>query len=160
MSDSPQLSTPNGTAEAEKAARHRARLANHHWLMLAGSVTIVVLACLLQIRPDQRIQLRWGPPLPLPELCASKVYWGIECPGCGLTRSCISLARGDFWQAWYLNRFSWLLAIVLLAQFPYRLWSLWMLERRGVSTAKWPDWFGYALVLVLVGNWLLRMFGI
>lgn len=168
-SDSPQLNDPQSldagrqaTAllPAEKAARNRARLMNHHWLMLTGSTVIVVLACLLQIRPDQRIQLRWAPGLPLPEVCASKVYFGVDCPGCGLTRSFISLARGDIWRAWSLNRFSWLLAVALLAQFPYRVWSLWMLEQSSVPTATWRDWIGFSLVALLLANWMLKMCGI
>lgn len=153
-------STDVGIQLEETAARNRVRLRNHHWLMLSASTLIVILACLLQIRSDQRVQLRWGPEIPLPEACVSKVYFGIECPGCGLTRSFISLTRGDIWQAWSLNRFSWLLAIALVAQFPYRVWSLWRLEQQRVPIAAWPEWIGFSLVALLLGNWGLKMCGI
>ena len=169
--DIPLISSPDNAAQVvpphrssprleEPTAPDRARRANHHRLMLFGSGLIIVLALLLQIRPDHRIQLRWGPEMPLPEVCASKVYLGIECPGCGLTRSFIALSRGDLWQAWYLNRFSWLLAVAVLAQFPYRLWALWHLEWPKGPQATWPNWCGRTLVAILVANWILKMVGV
>ena len=126
------------------------------WLCTA----IIVLACLFEIRPDQRIQLRGGLAPPLPELCASRTYFGIECPGCGLTRSFIALSRGQLWQAWQLNRFSWVLAIALLAQYPYRIWNLWQLRTRIPKQSTWPDWIAIGLLAILIANWAFRLSGI
>ena len=146
---------------AEAAAREQLEhLAKRHWSMLRISAFVVIMACLLQIRPDHRVQFRWGPDIPLPESCGSKVWFGIECPGCGLTRGFIHLSRGEFWRAWQLNRVSWLLALALLAQFPYRLWSLRQINRHGAPRSAWPTWIGGSLVAILISNWLLKLFGV
>jgi hypothetical protein len=31
--------------------------------------------------------------------CPYKHYLGIDCPGCGMQRSIISLLKGDFWES-------------------------------------------------------------
>ena len=36
---------------------------------------------------------------------------GLPCPGCGMTRSCISLLRGDWAEVWRLNPFGPLFAV-------------------------------------------------
>ena len=128
--------------------------------MMRISACVVLMACLLQVRPDHRVGFRWGPDMPLPESCGSRVFFGIDCPGCGLTRGFIHLSRGDIWSAWHLNRVSWLLAIALLAQFPYRLWSLRQLRRQVIPQATWPTWIGCSLVVILIGNWVLKTIGV
>ena len=45
--------------------------------------------------------------------CPIHYVTGIECPGCGITRACIALARGDIGHALNSNPFS--LGLVLLA---------------------------------------------
>jgi hypothetical protein len=37
------------------------------------------------------------------EVCPSKIFFGVPCPGCGLTRAGVSMARLDFAGAWKLN---------------------------------------------------------
>ena len=69
-----------------------------HLEMLFLVTAIVVLAPTLQVQADQRVALFFLPDFPLPETCLSKTLWGIPCPGCGLTRSFIYLAHGD-WRA-------------------------------------------------------------
>lgn len=128
--------------------------------MLRISFATVVLACVLQIRPDHRVELGLGPSMAVPELCGSRILFNADCPGCGLTRSFISLVRGDIWRAWSLNRTSWVFFIALLAQFPYRLWRLRELQRNVVSEHKWPKWFGLTLIWLLVLNWILKVAGI
>ncbi len=154
------VDTDTTTDSADDTAREHARLRKRHWWMLRISAFVILMACLLQTRPDHRVQFRFGPSFPLPETCGSKVFFNVECPGCGLTRSFISLSRGDIWTAWKLNRVSWLLALALLAQFPYRLWSIRQLERSDSARPTWPNWVGGFLVTVLVGNWVLKVLGI
>src|SRR5262245_43411759 len=64
------------------------------------------------------VRSRWGPPIFLAGLllafvlprggfgvpmCSFKVYTGLPCPGCGLTRSMIDVAHGDFAGALRMN---------------------------------------------------------
>ena len=141
------------------------RMASRNWSMLKLCGFIVVMACLLEVRPDQRVQFRFGPEWALPESCGSKILFNFECAGCGLTRGFIWLARGQAWTAWKLNRMSWFFAGAVLAQFPYRAWALADLQDRKrrqlpLPTRQWPKWFGWALIAGLIGSWGLKLAGI
>jgi hypothetical protein len=128
--------------------------------MLLIATVAVAFAFALQIRADQRVEIRWLPDFPVPELCAWRVWTGLDCPGCGLTRGFIRLAEGDCAAALALNRASLLFAVAVLVQFPYRLLMLcssaW---GRRLSESKWPNVFGWLLIAALTINWLLRLSG-
>ena len=128
----------------------------HHWTMLLISCGIVVLAFLLEVRPDQRVALPAAPQWPMPETCMSRQLFGLHCPGCGLTRSLIHFAHGDWRASLAMHRLGWMMAAAILLQFPYRISCL----RHGhVSPLgkRIPKWFGYALVGALIANWLFEM---
>ena len=55
----------------------------------------------------------------MPELCASKRIFDLPCPGCGLTRSFISISHGQFSRAWNFNPVSFLLYPFIFAQIPW-----------------------------------------
>jgi len=124
----------------------------HQW-MLAISVFVLVMSALLVIRPDQKVALWCLPNWPAPESCMSRTALGVPCPGCGLTRSFIALAHGEFARSWNYNRVGWLLALVTLAQIPYRLWSL-----RHPTGAPLGRVFPHVLAMTLIGmlilNWI------
>jgi hypothetical protein len=121
--------------------------------MLLLAVGVVVLSFALEVRPDQRVALHRLSEYPMPETCRSRALFGVKCPGCGLTRSFIYLAQGDWNASLAVHRLGWLLALAVLLQFPYRLWAL----RAGDPSAARLNacrWFGYFLIAALVGNWL------
>lgn len=129
-----------------------------HLQMLALAIGILLLAFALRVRPDQRVELRWLPGWTAPEACSSRVWFGIECPGCGLTRGFIRLAEGNVSAAWRLNPASWLLSLAVVFQLPYRSLALMRvptLER--FSQSAWPAAFGWVLIVALIGQWLLRV---
>ena len=78
---------PAATPIDHEALRH-----NHHRNVLILCTTVVILALTLQTRTDQRVEFAWLPGVPMPETCASRSIFDIECPGCGLTRSFIAIA--------------------------------------------------------------------
>jgi hypothetical protein len=124
--------------------------------MLVITIAVVVLSFALEVRPDQRVALREFSDYPVPETCRSRALFGVKCPGCGLTRSFIYLARGDWQSSFAVHRLGWLMALAVLLQFPYRLWAL----RSGEPTAGRLNacrWFGYFLIAALVGNWLVDL---
>ena len=124
--------------------------------VLAGACLVTMLAFLLQVRPDQRVALRGLSRFPLPHVCASRVWLGVDCPTCGLTRSLIYLARGDWRGSVRAHRLGWLVAALIVIQIPARTRAL-ALRRAG------PHRVGLAvsrllapLMGVLMGNWLLE----
>lgn len=147
------LDTSSGDKSSE---RH-----THDTTMLCIAVAVLVLSFALRVRADQRVELLGLSGLPAPEMCGSRLWLGIECPGCGLTRSFIRLADGDWSSAIALHRISPLLAFAMLAQIPYRLVLLvgWPPGRR-FAKSPWPRAFGWVLIAALIGNWLLKLVGI
>lgn len=128
----------------------------YHWIMLGLSVAVIVLACLLSVRGDQRVEFGALHGWAIPELCQSKALFGIDCPGCGLTRSFIHLAHGDVAASYQRHRLGWLLAIVVVMQIPYRAWAIRSKSQAPLGT-KWP-WVGaWIVVLLLMANWIAKL---
>ena len=126
--------------------------------MLVVAVVTVFAALLLQVRTDERVAPLFFANLPLPPTCLSRECFGVKCPGCGLTRSFIDLAHGDWRASWIHHRLGWLLALTVLFQIPYRLLSL----RRPTSPlfgSVLPRVYGFTLIAALIGNWVLEMTG-
>lgn len=69
--------------------------------------------------------------LTLPDLCPARA-WGWECPGCGITRAAVLLARGAWGAAWETHPGSFVLLGVVLLESSAMLWSL-----RARRTARW-----------------------
>lgn len=55
------------------------------------------------------------------EVCPVKIIWGVECPGCGLTHSCIYILTLHWRLAWESNPtgFLWFISIFLWLWFRY-----------------------------------------
>lgn len=136
--------------------RRIAQLRDRHWTMLWISIAVILAAITLQTDSNGRVGAAWAFGFKLPELCGSRAWFGIECPGCGLTRSFISLAHGDVAASLASHRAGWLLALALLLQFPYRVYSLLEL-RSGFVERRWPTTFGHALIAILLVNWLVNL---
>lgn len=124
-----------------------------HWWMLAITSGVVALSFLLQVRSDQRVAFRFLPDHPLPELCSSRNIFGVDCPGCGLTRSFIHLARGDWHASVAAHRLGWLIALAVLLQIPYRLFAL-RRDERWPSDSWLPMLLGYSLFVALAAEWI------
>jgi Protein of unknown function (DUF2752) len=138
------------TTERPESNASRAR---GHRRVLALSLAVVAMAFGLVERPGGRVTVRGLTGYPLPTACASRSLLGIRCPGCGLTRSFIHLAEGDWRASWRSHRLGGLLAAMVLAQIPYRLLAL----RRSAPLpipARWRSAMVAAIVALLVLNWL------
>lgn len=127
----------------------------YHAALLAAAVAVLAAACVLTNDGDARVALAG---IPLPELCWWRRWLGWECPGCGLTRSFVALAHGDFWGAWQFKPLGVLLFAIVAAQVPYRLVQLWrgarghaLLQFRG---ARWLVWLVVAAIGVNCLHWL------
>lgn len=125
--------------------------------MLVVACVVLGMSCLLDVRDDQRVAFSAWKQLPLPPMCLSRSWFGVACPGCGLTRSFAHLAHGRWEAAWETHHLGWLLAVSLLFQIPYRVLCLLSYERYRLPNSI-ADGFGKFLITALIGNWLLGFF--
>jgi hypothetical protein len=139
-------------------ADNRPSLMRRHREMLLVASVVVVAALLLQVRVDDRVIVTGFPDYPLPHTCLAYSWFGIKCPGCGLTRSLVDLAHADWSASWQHHRVGWLMALAVLLQFPYRLVAMQHGRHLPLGTML-PRIFGYALIAALIGNWLLVLVG-
>jgi uncharacterized protein DUF2752 len=148
LADDAKTAAPDG-------GRVVAQLRDRHWTMLWLSLAIIAASFLLQLGTDSDVHLAGAPGIKLPALCGSRALFGVECPGCGLTRSFVALARGDLSTSFHYHRLGWFVALVVVCQIPYRIYCLRELRAR-VPSRSWPTWFGYLFLASLVISWLLK----
>lgn len=128
-----------------------------HWSMLLAAAGVMVLAAVLQVRGPETVVI----PLidwPLPGTCTFKKFFGLECPGCGLTRCFISLAHGRPLAAWYFNPAGILFFAIVAGQIPFRGWQIWRI-RRGLAEIRLgriAHVLMGLLIVALLTQWLVR----
>jgi hypothetical protein len=125
-----------------------------HAVWLAISAATLLLSCVLRVHGGTKVVL---PVLerPLPELCLSRSWLQLPCPGCGLTRCFIALGHGNLSAAWRYNPAGLYLFALCVFQLPYRGVQLWRI-RRGLREIE-LGWFGYVAVwlvpVLLLAQW-------
>jgi Protein of unknown function (DUF2752) len=149
------MTEPGEEPEDDASSRADNRIRRHRQ-MLAIACATCLLAFLLHEVPSGRVAVRGLPQFPVPQTCASRAWLGLRCPGCGLTRSIIHLAEGDWQASWRAHRLGGLFAIVILFQIPYRLYAL-RFPRQPLLSNFWLTAFAYTLIATLVVNWLVDL---
>ena len=131
--------------------------AQRHRQVLAVACAVGVLAFALERLPGGRVtqcegfhSSRYRRP------CGSQAWLGIRCPGCGLTRSIIHLAEGDWRASWHNHRLGGLMAAVIALQIPYRLLALCRAARPLIAPL-WHAGLIYGLIALLLANWLVDL---
>jgi hypothetical protein len=124
---------------------------------------MLVIACLaivgsfaLRIHSDDQVAVIGTSELILPPLCLSRAWFGISCPGCGLTRSFICLASGHWRASWEMHRLGWLLAILVLMQIPYRIHGL-CYPHKALLSRRLRNGIAQLLIGLLIVNWLIGL---
>ena len=84
-----------------------------HANVLLSSIFIVLVLLSLHTYSSHLISI--------PHFCLFQKMFHIPCPGCGITRSIFSIARGEFFLAWQYNPAGLVLFLFLLAQIPLRI---------------------------------------
>lgn len=157
------ISAPSVADKLEQGGRRqrrrRAELLDRHWTTLILSIGVLSAAFLLRINDDGRVGASWPPFGSLPPMCGSRALLGIECPGCGLTRSFVALASGDVAASFRFHRLGWLMFLATASQIPYRIVRLRQLSRGDLAERPWPTWFWGILIAALVLNWAIGMLG-
>lgn len=106
--------------------------------------------------PGGRVAFRGLVNCPLPHTCVSRVIFGWKCPGCGLTRSVIHLAEGDWRSSWHSHRLGMLMAALIVLQVPYRLLAM-RRPGRPLIPAGCMCAAGLVLIALLLLNWLAEV---
>ncbi len=142
---------------SQAAARASTRSAEH-WLLLVGSFATLVLFVALGalVEPDAR---GYGThtALGLPD-CKTIAWWGVPCPGCGVTTSLCLAAHGRLWAALWNQPFGFACAGVLVFAPLGASWA----HLRGAdlfelaSRARARAWIGGGLALMLVA-WVWKI---
>lgn len=128
-------------------------------VVLVCAVGILVLSLLLEVRADGHVEIRGWAGHALPEMCAVRRGLGFDCPGCGLTRSFVHLAHGNWQASWGVHRVGWLVALLIVVQIPVRMRRLIGHGHALAVVQGWASWDWSAACLVvaflLIGNWLI-----
>jgi len=120
---------------------------------------ILVVSLALEVQSGERIALRGLSDYPFPPTCYSRTLFGVKCPGCGLTRSFIHLAHGEWRAAWQMHRLGWLLAAIVLFQVPYRI-ALLAGGERWAFGPRFLTWFSSTVIGLLLANWIWQMLAV
>ena len=118
-------------------------------------ISCLVIAASFALRVESETQVKLSE-FVLPPLCLSRAWFGVSCPGCGLTRSFIHLAHGNWYASWEAHRLGWLLAIMVVVQVPYRIHGL-RHPRSALIPPRARNGIAYLLIGLLVGNWLIGL---
>ncbi len=126
-----------------------------HWTFLVIAVAVVAASLSLSVHNGEQVIL----PIidvPLPGTCTFRTLTGLPCPGCGLTRSFISMGHANFRDAWNYNPAGFLFFVVVAFQIPYRIYQLRRIRRgRDQHRFAWIDnWILIALVVALIVQWI------
>jgi Protein of unknown function (DUF2752) len=143
---------PEWPADDDAIRRENSSAGRHREVLAVAAIALVLSFAMVEV-PGGRVAVRGLTAYPLPQSCVTRALLGIKCPGCGLTRSFIHLAEGDWAMSWRCHRLGGLFASVLIFQFPYRLLALRRPERPPIPT-RWQGRLGAALIFLLIANWL------
>lgn len=133
----------------------------YHVMWLALAAGVLMAAAVLSIQGGSQIVV---PVIdqPLPELCSFKRMWGLPCPGCGLTRSCVALVHGELATSWTYNPAGVMIVLLLAFQLPFRLLQLWRIHRgsAAISLGLAVPLTLLGLTALLIGHWAVRIVGV
>ena len=97
-------------------------------IILALCAGLVLMAFLTQ--PSMEDLTLFG--YSIPPICAFRNLFGIECLGCGVSRSWSFLAHGQVEKAFSVNMLGPFVFALAVTQIPYRLYKVWRDVRRFV----------------------------
>ena len=122
------------------------------WLLLI-CVLVMSLAFLMEREGESVVYFPFSS-VPMPEVCHLKREFGVDCPGCGLTRAFLSIARFDFESALHFNPASFFVFALVVVQIPWRITQLVRLQlgRSQLSAG----WF-FLVYRVLLGSAIASM---
>ena len=152
---------PELLQESVAVRRHelRAELGYHVTVLVIASA-MILMSILMRTTGEHFVFLP-GSVFPMPPSCLSRQLFGIECPGCGLTRAFISISDGNLARAWHFNPASLVVYPFVLGQIPWRLFQMSRIYRNRPPI--FSPWLFVPLFVasgLLIAQWLLKLTGI
>lgn len=99
-----------------------------------------------------------GMQAPMPELCSSRMLFGVDCPGCGMTRAFISISHGDFRRAWHFNPGSFFVYLLIVGQIPWQAFQLWRIRQGKLPIqSNWVYLVPAVAIIMVLAQWIIRM---
>ena len=128
-----------------------------HIVILLLAVLTVFLACTLNVSDQRRIVIPVAN-VSLPGICMYRQFLAHDCPGCGLTRSFVSLANGDIVSACSYNAVGSVFFVIVVFQIPYRALQIWRLTHGRSAIRLCSElWVIWPLLIALLAQWLIRL---
>jgi hypothetical protein len=162
MSSQTSCTIPTST-KAAAAARPKAERPGRHAMdgfILALSTATLVGAFVLQYHPERSEQVLTPAGRSIHTVCWIRAVTGVSCPTCGLTRSFVALAHGQWGDAWRSNHFGLLVFLLVAAQIPYRLVAMTSRRRESIAIRLYPlSHWPVVLVALMAADWLIRQLG-
>ena len=138
------------TASEQSASRYR-----YHLSILVVSALVLTAAALLNIPESGGVEAPFFGTLP--GICTWKRFFGLDCPGCGLTRCFVALSHGHVGQAWRFNPAGFLLFALLLYQVPFRSVQIWRISK-GRGDYRHSNWVltvtAWLIIAALLIQWV------
>lgn len=131
----------------------------YHVVILVGCILVILASFLLSVVGSEGVEVG-GVGWRLPGTCFLHEVAGIDCPGCGLTRSFVSLAHGEWQKAWQFHPAGPLLFVFVGLQIPFRAIQLWRLQG-GLEPLDSPWLYAplWGILGVMLVQWLARLAG-
>ncbi len=127
-----------------------------HLTLLGICLSMLILARLGSVHDRAEVTLGG---VRLPEVCAWRRLAGIDCAGCGLTRSFVSIMHGRFADAFTFHHLGLPTFLLILLQIPYRLvmliWADW--GQRNLRLGWLGDLALLAIVVLALADWGIRI---
>jgi hypothetical protein len=124
-------------------------------LIICGA--ILFLSSVLQINQNGQVYLPPFEQFGLPAMCATKVLFHLDCAGCGITRSLVSIGHGDWRTSLAFHPAGLAVYGFLWAQVLFQVMALQRL-RRGQSSAqnRFLSWYFYLLLAMFFATGVSR----
>jgi hypothetical protein len=133
-----------------------AAVTSFHGIMLTGSVIIMLLSFVMKTNDSNQVFLP-GLSMAMPQSCVTKMYWGFDCPGCGMTRAFIRISEGQFTKARQLNAASFVVYLFVAVQIPWHAMQLLRIGRGvGVVDSWWTIVPALGVIVTLVVCWIWK----
>ena len=144
------------TADATGANQihHGAEAIWLHGLFFGLALAVIGTSFLLRSEGQESVFLP-GAKQAMPEMCASRRIFGLPCPGCGLTRSFVSISHGQLSRAWNFNPVSFLLYPFIFVQIPWNAMQYCLIRKRGYGIhLPYVHFLPIMIAVVLLLRWL------